>query len=156
MRFAAVVVVLVSWLVLDESRAHPPPILSVEQEKAGADEVAAFRRSMAKIARENVSARLKAFYAPSFVHTDSIGSRFGRDERLAQHLAGEPLIEAAESDDVVVRNPGGWTAVATGRCKLPARDGKSYWYVWSAVYVRTETGWQLAASHANRLGEAVR
>ena len=57
--------------------------------------------------------------------------------------------------DLVIRVPGGWTAIATGVSPIRSlADGKTYNFRWTAVYVRIGEGWQIAASQATRLPEA--
>lgn len=135
--------------------AHPPPILSTAQEQAFSEEIAAWREAFAEIAARKDRDKLRDHYAPSFVHTRHTGEQVGRDERIEAVLRGDPVIELAPADDLKIRVPGGWTAVATGTSKLSSRDGgKTYRYAWTAVYVRAGDGWQLAASHATRLDES--
>lgn len=139
---------------LSPARAHPPPVMTTDQEKAFAEEIVAWRRAYADVVRSKDAARLRDLYAPSFVHTDIPGHQSGRDKRVAAVLAGEPVIELAAVDDLVIRVPGGWTAVATGRSTLKsATDGRVFVVTWMAVYVRAGDGWQLAASQASRLRE---
>jgi len=119
-----------------------------------AEEIVAWRQAFAKIVAEKDAARLRDLYAPSFVHTHGSGKQDGRDERIVSVLAGDPVIELAPVEDLVIRVPGGWTAVATGKSPIRSlADGKTYLFTWMAVYVRAGDGWQLAASQATRLRE---
>jgi len=137
--------------------AHPPPILSVTQEKAFAEEIAAWRKEFAAIAKQKDVKKLRDLYAPSFVHTLTTGEQVGRDERIAALLADAPVIELAAADYVKIRVPGGWTAIATGRSTLGSPGGgKTNRYAWTVVYARAGDGWQIAASHETRLGEGGR
>jgi ketosteroid isomerase-like protein len=152
----AVLIVCAALLAQTSARAHPPPILTLKQEKAFADEIIAWRKEFAAVAGRRDATRLRDLYAPSFVHTDDAGEQVGRDARIKLVLKGEPVIELAPADGLVIRVPGGWTAIATARSALKsADDGKTYRYAWTAVYVRAGDGWQLAASHATRLEEVV-
>lgn len=134
--------------------AHPPSIVSTEQSKALADEIVAWRRAFAAVVESKDAAKLRDLYAPSFVHTHGSGKQDGRDARVVAVLAGDPVIELAPVEDLVIRVPGGWTAIATGLSPIKSlADGKTYRFTWTAVYVRFGEGWQLAASQATRLGE---
>ncbi|WP_332685664.1 nuclear transport factor 2 family protein [Bosea sp. (in: a-proteobacteria)] len=134
--------------------AHPPTLLSPSAEKATAEEVVAFRKELAAAIAAKDAARLREMYAPSFVHTQGAGKLDGKDARLVSALAGDPVIENAPVEDLVVRVPSDWVAVATGVSSIRSlADGMTYSFRWTAVYVRTPTSWNLAASQATRLGE---
>jgi ketosteroid isomerase-like protein len=141
--------------LVGEARAHPPSTLSAAQEKATADEIVAFRKAMADATAAKDAAKLRRMYAEGFVHTHTSGKLDGRDPRIVALLAGDPVIELAPVDDLVIRIPGGWTAIATGQSPIKSMaDGKTYAVRWTAAYVRGPDGeWQLAASHATRVGE---
>ena len=135
--------------------AHPPSILSDEAEKATAEEVRDFRKTVSRAIERKDAAALRRIYAKGFSHTDETGKVEGMEARIAAVLAGEPMIENAPVTDLVIRVPGGWTAIATGVSSLKsAADGKIHRVRWMAVYVRMGEGWQIAASQATRLGEA--
>lgn len=135
-------------------RAHPPSIVTGAQERAMADEIVAWRKSFVAVAASKDASKLRDLYAPSFVHTHATGGQSGRDVRIAALLAGEPLVETAPADALVIRVPGGWTAVATATSPIASRaDRKTFRVTWTAVYVRYGDGWQLAASQETRLGE---
>ena len=135
--------------------AHPPSILSESQEKATADEVIEFRKAVSRaIEREDAKA-LRRIYADSFRHTRASGKVDDKEKRIVAVLAGDPVIETAPVTDLVIRVPGGWTAIATGMSPIRSiADGKTYSVRWTAVYVRVGDGWQIAASHATQLLEA--
>ena len=145
------------WIVLAAcgmALAHPPPIVTGEQEKLFAEEITAFRKTLADAVRAKDVAALRDLYAPSFVHTHGSGKLDGRDARIVSAVAGDPVIETAPVEDLVIRVPGGWTAIATGKSPIKSLgDGKTYQFAWIAVYVRTEKSWHLAASQATRLNE---
>jgi hypothetical protein len=137
-----------------DARAHPPTILSSQGEKAVADEIVAFRKRLAAIIESKDAAKLRGLYAPSFVHTHPSGKMDNRDARIVAALAGDPVIETAEASEVAIRIPNDWTAVVTGLSPIKSMaDGKTYAVRWLAIYARTETNWQLAASQATRSHE---
>ena len=134
--------------------AHPPDIVSAETERVIAGEVEAFRKKVADAVTRKDAAALRGYYANSFVHTHGSGKLDGKDARIVSALAGDPVIENAPSEDVVIRAPGGWTAVATGVSPIRSlADGKTYAFRWTAVYARAGESWQLAASQAARMRE---
>jgi ketosteroid isomerase-like protein len=134
--------------------AHPPSILSEAAEKATAEEVRDFRKTVVAAIERKDAAALRKIYAESFVHTHGSGKVDGKDARIVSALAGDPVIENAPVTDLVIRVPGGWTAIATGVSPIKSlADGKTYNFRWTVVYVRMGEGWQIAASQATRLGE---
>jgi ketosteroid isomerase-like protein len=145
---------VVSLLWAAPVSAHPPAILNQQAEKAVGDEVAEFRKQLAAAIEKKDAAQLRTLYADSFVHTHGSGKVDGKDARIVSALAGDPVIENAPVTDLVIRVPGGWTAIATGVSPIKSlADGKTYSFRWTAVYVRIGDGWQIAASQATRLAE---
>ena len=129
-------------------------MLNPEQEKVTIEEVTAFRKALADAIAAKDGKKLREMYADSFVHTHGSGKVDGKEARIASLLAGDPVIETATVEDLKIRIPGGWTAIATGISPLRSSvDGKTYSYRWTAVYVRTEKSWQVVASQATRLDE---
>jgi hypothetical protein len=134
--------------------AHPPAILSPAGERAVAEEIVEFRKALAAAIVARDAGKLREMYAPAFVHTHGSGKLDGKDARIVSGLAGDPLIETAPVEDLVIRAPSDWTAVATGVSPIRSlADGKTYSFRWTAVYVRTQASWALAASQATRLGD---
>ena len=134
--------------------AHPPAILNQAAEKAVVEEITEFRKTLAAAIERKDAAALRGMYADTFVHTHGSGKTDGKDARIVSALAGDPVIETAPVTDLVVRVPGGWTAIATGVSPIKSlADGKTYSFRWTAVYVRVGDGWQIAASQATRLAE---
>jgi hypothetical protein len=144
---------LLAALPAGPAAAHPPSILSDEAEKATAEEVRDFRKTVSRAIERKDAGALRKLYAKGFTHATEAGKAVGADARIAAALAGEPMIENAPAADLVIRVPGGWTAIATGTSPIRASDGKTHRVRWMAVYVRMGEGWQIAASQATRLGE---
>ncbi len=151
MRFLAFAAVYLA--VISAALAHPPAILNQAAEKAVVEEVTEFRKTLAAAIERKDAAALRGMYADSFVHTHGSGKTDGKDARIVSALAGDPVIETATVTDLVIRVPGGWTAIATGVSPIKSSDGKTYSFRWTAVYVRIGDGWQIAASQATRLAE---
>jgi hypothetical protein len=64
------------------------------------------------------------------------------------------VIETAPVQDLEIRIPTGWTGIATGVSPIMSlADGKTYLVRWTVTYVRGDRSWQIAASHATRMGE---
>ena len=151
-RFLALL--LAGFLSVGAALAHPPAILNQAAEKAVVDEVTEFRKTLAAAIECKDAATLRGMYADAFVHTHGSGKTDGKDARIVSALAGDPVIETAPVTELVVRVPGGWTAIATGVSPIKSMaDGKTYSFRWTAVYVRMGDGWQIAASQATRLAE---
>lgn len=139
---------------LPAALAHPPTVLSPAGERAVAEEIAEFRKALAAAIVAKNAGKLREMYAPAFVHTHGSGKVDGKDARIVSALAGDPVIENAPVEDLVIRAPSDWTAVATGVSPIRSlADGKTYSFRWTAVYVRTQASWALAASQATRMGE---
>ena len=141
---------------LQRASAHPPAIVSEAQRKLISEEVAAFRRDVAAAIKAKDAKRLQRMYAPSFVHTHTSGKVDGKDARIATLLKGDPVIETAPVSDLVIRIPNDWVGIATGVSPIKSDDGKTYDVRWTAVYTREGQSWNVAASHATRLGETKR
>jgi ketosteroid isomerase-like protein len=150
----ALTFLIVGFVSMTVALAHPPAILNQAAEKAVVEEVTEFRKTLASAIERKDAAALRSLYADTFVHTHGSGKTDGKDARIVWALAGDPVIETAPVTDLVVRVPGGWTAIATGVSPIKAMaDGKTYSFRWTAVYVRIGDGWQIAASQATRLAE---
>lgn len=116
------------------------------------EEVGDFRMRLAKAIAAKDAAALRTMYADSFRHTHGSGKIDGKDARIVSVLAGDPVIETAPAEDLVISVPNGWAAIATGKSPIRSlADGKTYDFRWIVVYVRVGDGWQVAASQATRL-----
>ena len=134
--------------------AHPPVILNEAAEKLVAEDVRAFRKSMADAIAAKDAAKLRDMYHAGFTHTHTSGKTDGRDARIVSALAGEPVIETAETTEMAVRAPNDWVVVVTGTSPIRAMsDGKVYAVKWMQVFTRTEKSWVLVASQATRSHE---
>ena len=135
--------------------AHPPSIVNAAAEQAVGEEILAFRKSLADaIAAKDVT-KLREMYAASFAHTHTTGKTDNRDARIVSALAGDPVIETAPTEDLVIRVPNDWVAVATGTSPIKSTaDGKINTVKWMAVYTRHDKSWVLVASQATRVAEA--
>ncbi len=137
--------------------AHPPSLLSPEGHQHTVDEIIAFRKELADAVAMKDVVKLRALYADSFTHTHTSSKVDGKDARIVALLAGEPTIEIDTPQSLKIDIlAGGWVAIATGITPIKAMsDGKIYLVHWTATHVRSETGWQLAASHATRGRELI-
>lgn len=138
-------VIAPAWPVWDTARAHPPAIVTGAAEKVMAEELVDFRKRLAEAIQHRDTTALGAFYADSFMHTDSIGAMQDKSARIAHVLSGASVIETAPTEELRLRVPNGWAGMATGLSALPGRVR------WSAFYVRIGDGWQVAASQETRL-----
>ena len=139
---------------LAPSSAHPPAIVNAAAEKAVGEEIQAFRKAITDAIAAKDATKLREMYAPSFVHTHTTGKTDNRDARIVSALAGDPVIENALADDLIIRVPNDWVAVATGTSPIKSMaDGKVNAVKWMAVYTRHDKSWVLVASQATRVVE---
>lgn len=134
--------------------AHPPSIMTEAGEKALGEEIRAFRTTLADAIAAKDAVKLKELYHQSFTHTHTSGKTDNRDARIVSALAGEPVIETSPADDLNIRAPNDWVAVATGTSPIKSMaDGRTYAVKWLAVYTRADQRWLLVASQATRAHE---
>jgi hypothetical protein len=130
----AVIVSLLAVALAGTASAHPPSILSEQAEKATVEEVIEFRKAVVAAIQGKDAAALRKIYADGFVHTHGSGKVDGKDARIVAALAGDPVIETAPVTDLVIRVPGGWTAIATGLSPIRSlADGKTYNFRWPSA-----------------------
>ena len=132
--------------------SHPHDALRTEQMAHVEHQILHMREALqAAIAAKDVP-RLRALYAPSFVHTHGSGKVDGRDARIVSVLAGDPVIETAKVEELSIRIMHADTAIVTGRSPvLNKAENRDYDFRWMQVWVRVGGDWQLAASQATRL-----
>lgn len=134
------------------SHAHPPSILGAPQEKAVAEEIIAFRKTVAGAIAARNRVKLLELYAPRFTHIDPSGKTSPRDAHIDALMVGASAIETAEAENIQVHLPNDWVAVVTGSSRLSAKTRSvGFDVAWMAVYSRTEIGWALVASQATRI-----
>lgn len=155
MRYALLLVGFAIACAPMKARAHPPTQMNVDGEKIVTEEIKDFRKRLADAITAKDAVTLRKMYADTFQHTHTSAKTDSKDTRIVAALAGDPVIETADVDDLVIRaHGGGWVAVAFGTSPIKAMtDGKIYAVKWTAVYVRTEQSWHLVASQATRSHE---
>lgn len=118
---------LAAFSLAGPASAHPPTILTAQGQQGVLEDVAAFRKALA-------------------------AAIAGKDARIVSALAGDPVIENAPAEDVVLKlYAGGWMAVATGVSLIKSMaDGKTYAVHWTVTYAKSGEDWQIVASHATR------
>ena len=115
-------------------------------------EALAFREKIrAAIAAKDKQA-LEAAYADNFSHLRDSGRVDYKGERIALLLSGEPTIETAPEENLVVQvfEPATVAVVAVS----PVKDrvtGQSPRFRWLTVYVKQADGWKVALSQASRV-----
>ncbi len=147
-------------LAIGAARAHPPAILNQNAEKAVGEEVSAFRKAMSDAIAAKDKATLKEMYHPGFTHTRPDGATVKLDAHLAAALAGEPMIESAKAEDIIIRIPNDWVAVVTGVSTLGPKSASkgaskdaatakpAAKVKWMQVFTRSGSSWVLVASQA--------
>jgi len=120
-------------------------------------DVLALREKIRAAIAKKDRATLEAAYAENFMHMRDSGRADLKAERIALLLSGEETIETAPEEGVAVQTYGASTAVATGvsQIKDPATRRPAT-FRWVVVYVRAETGWQVALSQASRVATPAR
>jgi Domain of unknown function (DUF4440) len=122
-----------------------------------AQEALAFREKIrAAIAAKDKPA-LEAAYADNFSHLRDSGRVDHKGERIALLLGGEPTIETAPEENLVVQvfEPATVAVVAVSPVK-DRETGQSPRFRWLTVYVKQADGWKVALSQASRVQQARR
>jgi ketosteroid isomerase-like protein len=140
-------------LAASTASAHPPgrpP--TVDEVAIGRDVLAVRERLRAAVEAKDAKALLGLF-TEDFTHTHGSAKIDNRDARIVALLAGDPAIELAPLDELVVRVYGGVTVIISGRSPVRSlADGKVYDFRWTQVFVKAaDSGWKLAVSQATRL-----
>ncbi|MBS7792640.1 nuclear transport factor 2 family protein [Roseococcus sp. SDR] len=136
--------------------AHPHHDLTAERAGHIEQQVMAFRVGLQAAARERDVVQLRAMFAPSFTHTHTTGKVDGRDARLVSILAGEPVIELANVEELSIRVLNPDAVVVTGRSPIRSMaENRVVQVRWVQMMARVDGEWVLAASQATRLPEGV-
>lgn len=134
------------------ARAHPLEPGQTGPEARIAHEIQHVREAMRNAIAEKSVLALLAFYAPNFTHTHGSGKVDGRDTRIVSVLAGEPVIETARYEELLIRAPHADTAIVTARSPILNRaENRDYEFRWIQVWARVNGDWRLFASQATRL-----
>jgi Domain of unknown function (DUF4440) len=117
-----------------------------------AKEALAFRDKIrAAIAAKDRKA-LEAAYADNFGHLRDSGRIDYKSDRIALVLSGEPTIESAPEENMVVQvfEPATVAVIAVSPVK-DRQTGLSPRFRWLSVYVKQADGWKVAVSQASRV-----
>ena len=134
--------------------AHPHHDLAAERAGHIEQQVMAFRVGLQAAARERNVVKLRDMFAPSFTHTHTTGKMDGRDARLVAILAGEPVIELANVEELSIRVLNADAAVIAGRSPIRSiSENRVVQVRWLQVMARVDGAWVLAASQATRVPE---
>ncbi len=146
---AAWLSVSIAGLVAAHPPGHPPTVTELA---IGREVLDVRERLRAAVAAKDAKALLGLF-ADDFTHTHGSAKIDNRDARIVALLAGEPGIELAPLDDLVIRVHGGATVIVSARSPLRnTADGKTYDFRWLQVFVKAaDGGWKLAVSQATRI-----
>jgi Domain of unknown function (DUF4440) len=132
--------------------SHPPGFPLSPEEAAIARTVIGVRESIRGLAEAKDAKGLAAVYTGDFTHTHGSGKIDARDNRIVALLSGEPVVELAPVDELLVRVHGPATVIVSGRSPVKSlADGKTYDFRWTQVFVKKGELWQMAVSQATRL-----
>jgi len=132
--------------------AHSPGRPLAPEEMAIAREVLAVRDTIRVLVEAKDAKGLAMIYADDFTHTHGSGKVDGRDSRIVAMLSGDPVVELAPVDELLVRVHGASTAIVSGRSPVRSlADGRTYDFRWTQVFVKNAGRWQIAVSQATRL-----
>ena len=122
-----------------------------------AQEALAFREKLrAAIAAKDKPA-LDAAYAGNFTHLRDSGRVDHKGDRIALLLSGEPAIETAPEENMVVQVFTPATVAVIGVSPVKDRQtGQSPRFRWLTVYVKQADGWKVALSQASRVQQSRR
>jgi hypothetical protein len=130
--------------------------------RAGAEaplarEALAFRDKVRAAIEAKDRAALEAAYADNFSHLRDSGRVDHKSERIALLLSGEPTIETAPEENLVVEvfEPATVAVVAVSPVK-DRQTGQSPRFRWLTIYVKQADGWRVALSQASRVPPARR
>lgn len=132
--------------------AHTPGKPLSQQEVAIVREVLATREGIRALVAAKDVAALRDVYTEDFTHTHGSGKVDARDNRVVALLSGDPVVELAPADELLVRLHGAATAIVSGRSPIKSlADGKTYDFRWLQVFVKVDGRWRMAVSQATRL-----
>jgi hypothetical protein len=122
-----------------------------------AREALAFREKIRAAIAAKDKPELDAAYADNFSHLRDSGRVDHKGERIALLLSGEPTIETAPEENLVVEvfEPATVAVVAVSPVK-DRQTGQSPRFRWLTVYVKQPDGWRVALSQASRVQPARR
>lgn len=117
-----------------------------------AQEALAFREKIRVAVAAKDRPTLEAAYAENFSHLRDSGRVDHKGERIALLVSGEPTIETAPEENLVVQafEPATVAVVAVSPVK-DRQTGQSPRFRWLTVYVKQPDGWKVALSQASRV-----
>ena len=137
---------------LTPAAAHTPSQPLTADEAAIARTVLSVRESIRALVEAKDAKALAALYTDDFTHTHGSGKVDMRDNRIVAMLSGEPVIELAPVDELLVRVHGTATAIVSGRSPVKSLgDNKTYDFRWTQVFVKVGDAWRIAVSQATRI-----
>ncbi len=132
--------------------SHPLSRQLTAEEASIARQVLSARESVRTFVEAKDAKGLVALYTDDFTHTHGSGKVDTRDNRIVAMLSGDPVIELAPVDELLVRVHGSTTAIVSGRSPVKnLADGKTYEFRWIQVFMKAGDTWRIAVSQATRL-----
>ena len=117
-----------------------------------AREALAFREKVRAAIEAKDKRALDAAYADNFSHLRDSGRVDHKGDRIALLLSGEPTIETAPEENLVVEafEPATVAVVAVSPVK-DRQTGAAPRFRWLTVYIKQADGWRVALSQASRV-----
>jgi hypothetical protein len=117
-----------------------------------AREALAFREKVRAVIEAKDKRALEGAYADNFSHLRDSGRVDHKGDRIALLLSGEPTIETAPEENMVVEvfEPATVAVVAVSPVK-DRQTGQSPRFRWLTIYVKQADGWRVALSQASRV-----
>ncbi len=134
------------------AHAHTPGRPLTAEEAIIARAVLAARESIRGLVDAKDAKELSLLYTDDFTHVHGSGKVDARDNRIVALLSGDPVVELAPVDELLVRLHGPTTAIVSGRSPIKSlADGKTHDFRWTQVFVKVGDVWKMAVSQATRL-----
>jgi hypothetical protein len=123
----------------------------IDAETPLAKEALAFRDKIRAAVAAKDRQALEAAYADNFGHLRDSGRIDYKSDRIALLLSGEPTIESAPEENMVVQvyEPATVAVIAVSPVK-DRQTGLFPRFRWLTVYVKQADGWKVAVSQASR------
>lgn len=148
LQFAVLSMLVTAGTALAHAPAKPLPAAQAAIARA----VLEVREQIRTLVAAKDAKGLVQVYTDDFSHTHGSGKIDSRDNRIVALLSGDPAIELAPVDELLVRVPGPGIVIVNGRSPVKSlADGRTHDFRWTQVFVKSNDRWQMAVSQATTL-----